>query len=302
MSGPSSAPPPSSSSDPGTFVAAARHEHVLELEAGGKGWKRRRSADFLKLSPDGIELHHGGVLQEPLVMPLGAITVAAAEPGPARALPMEGRFPVLRRLSAVAVVPREEGVEGWLWTSRGGSAFLSLCEDDDAPNTALVFAHALGEDLVTGRLRPADARRRRDAGAEHVPQVRPGEPADRQRGRADAAALAPDRRLGRSRGGLQRRGARHPLGRSARPRVIGEPGPPGPAFPRYRQRGERPALRPPGLPRMPWHGQDRVQPRRLAEHRDLPVVRRRRALHPGARRAGEGRLSDDTRSSSTTAA
>ena len=155
MSGPSSAPPPSSSSDPGTFVAAARHEHVLELEAGGKGWKRRRSADFLKLSPDGIELHHGGVLQEPLVMPLGAIAVAAAEPGPARALPMEGRFPVLRRLSAVAVVPREEGVEGWLWTSRGGSAFLSLCEDDDAPNTALVFAHALGEDLVTGTFEPS---------------------------------------------------------------------------------------------------------------------------------------------------
>jgi hypothetical protein len=45
-------------------------------------------------------------------------------------------------------VPREEGVEGWLWTASGGSAFLSLCEDDEAPNVALVFTHPLGEDIV----------------------------------------------------------------------------------------------------------------------------------------------------------
>ena len=45
-------------------------------------------------------------------------------------------------------MPREEGVEGWLWTSIGGSAFLSLCDDDEAPNAALLFTHPLGEDLV----------------------------------------------------------------------------------------------------------------------------------------------------------
>jgi len=91
-----------------------------------------------------MELHHGGMLREPLVMPLGAIAVAAVESGPARALPSEGRFPILRRLTATKVVPREEGVEGWLWTSTGGSAFLSLCdEEDDAPNAAIVFAHPL---------------------------------------------------------------------------------------------------------------------------------------------------------------
>jgi hypothetical protein len=94
------------------------------------------------------------MLREPLAMPLGAIAVAAAEPGAARALPGEGRFPILRRLSGSAVVPREEGVEGWLWTSAGGSAFLSLCEDDAAPNAALVLAHPLGEDLVARTFEP----------------------------------------------------------------------------------------------------------------------------------------------------
>ncbi len=149
MSDPSSAPPPQPTSTEPEPAIPARHEHLLELEAGGKGWKRRRSVDFLKISPAGMELHHGGMLREPLAMPLGAIAVAATESGPARALPSEGRFPILRRLTATKVVPREEGVEGWLWTSTGGSAFLSLCdEEDEAPNAALVFAHPLGEELV----------------------------------------------------------------------------------------------------------------------------------------------------------
>ena len=150
MSGPSSMPPPPSSSAPDAPARTpARHEHLLELEAGGKGWKRRRSVDFLKLSPAGMELHHGGMLQEPLIMPLGAIAVAAAEPGSPRALPNEGRFPILRRLTSDRVIPREQGIEGWLWTSAGGSAFLSLCEEEEAPNAALVFAHPLGAELVT---------------------------------------------------------------------------------------------------------------------------------------------------------
>ena len=155
MSGPSSAPPPPPSSSEPAPSTAAKHEHLLELEAGGKGWKRRRAVDYLKLSPQGMELYHGGMLQVSLVLPLGAIAVAAAEAGGARALPMEGRFPVLRRVSGSAVVPREEGVEGWLWTSIGGSAFLSLCEDDDAPNAALLFAHPLGEETVTRTFEPS---------------------------------------------------------------------------------------------------------------------------------------------------
>jgi hypothetical protein len=155
MSGPSSAPPPQQPSSDPAPSAPGKHEHVLELEAGGKRWKRRRSVDFLVLSPEGMRLHHDGMLQEPLVMPLGAIAVAAAEPGSARAQSVEGRFAILRRLSDSAVVPKEEGIEGWLWTSTGGSAFPSLCEDDEAPNAALVFAHPLGQDLVTRSFEPS---------------------------------------------------------------------------------------------------------------------------------------------------
>jgi hypothetical protein len=147
---PPSAPPPFAG-PPGTPV---RHEHVLELEAA-RSWKRKRSADFLKLSPLGMELHHARALREPLAMPLGAIAVAVAEHGAARAGSGEGRFPVLRRLSATAIVPQAEGVEGWLWTGAGGSAFPSLAEDDEAPNAALVFAHALGGDVVDRCFDPA---------------------------------------------------------------------------------------------------------------------------------------------------
>jgi len=148
MSDPSSAPPPLSAApaDPAAPIPA-RHERLLELEAQ-RSWKRKRTVDYLKLSPTGMELRHGGVLRAPLVMPLGAIAVAVAEPGAARAMSVEGRFPILRRATATAVVPREQGVEGWLWTSLGGSAFPTLCEEDEAPNGALVFAHPLSEDVV----------------------------------------------------------------------------------------------------------------------------------------------------------
>lgn len=145
-----SAPPPSAA----PAGAPPRHEHLIELEAA-RSWKRKRSADFLKLSPLGIELHHARVLREPLAMPLGAVAVACAEHGGARAAAHEGRFAILRRVSATAVVPQEEGVEGWLWTSAGGSALPSLCEDDaDSPNAALVFAHPLGQDVVERNFEP----------------------------------------------------------------------------------------------------------------------------------------------------
>jgi hypothetical protein len=151
MAEPQPSAPPPSTGPPGTPI---RHEHVLELD-GGRSWKRRRSADVLKLSPLGMELHHARALREALVMPLGAIAVATAEHGPARAGSGEGRFPILKRLSATAIVPQSEGVEGWLWTSASGSAFPMLTEDDDAPNAALVFAHPLGADVVSDCFDPA---------------------------------------------------------------------------------------------------------------------------------------------------
>ena len=143
-SAPSSAPPPN---------VGSRHEQLIELEVS-KSWKRKRTVDFLRFSPLGLEIHHGGVLLAPLTMPLGAIALACTETGPARPMAGEGRFPILKRISSNAIVPREEGVEGWLWTEAGGSAFPSLCDEDQAPNVAILFAHPLGEETITRRFAP----------------------------------------------------------------------------------------------------------------------------------------------------
>jgi hypothetical protein len=80
--------------------------------------------------------------------------VASTETGPAKPMAGEGRFPVLHRISSSMVVAREEGIEGWLWTAGGGSAFPSLCDEDQAPNVAILFAHPLGEDTVLRRFAP----------------------------------------------------------------------------------------------------------------------------------------------------
>ena len=49
----------------------------------------------------------------PLRLPLGTLQLGLVEFGSGG----DGRFPILKRLSASQVVPRERGVEGWLWTS-----------------------------------------------------------------------------------------------------------------------------------------------------------------------------------------
>jgi hypothetical protein len=64
---------------------------------------------------------------------------------------------VLRRLSATAVIPREQGVEGWLWTGAAGSAFTVLGDEDDAPNAALLFTKPLGEDAIAEAFAPEAA-------------------------------------------------------------------------------------------------------------------------------------------------
>ena len=201
-----SAPPPTT----GPPGAGARHEHVIELESSGR-WKRKKSVDFLKFSPLGMELHHTGVLVMPLTMPLGAIALACTEAGPARPMAGEGRFPVLQphqlqRRASRAIRASRAGCG----PRAGGSAFPSLCDEDQAPNVAILFAHPLGEETITrrfaagvragarrplgarqpGRLRPADARPRRPAGGAHLHQVRRRQAAHRPRGRPDAAARA----------------------------------------------------------------------------------------------------------------
>lgn len=130
---------------------------VLELEAASGGLRRlvgRKGPAQLSLSAAQLVIEHPAHLRAPLELAPGRIAVAAVDPGPARADRTVGRFPILRRLSPTAVVPREEGIEGWLWTSTGGSACTVLGDQDAAPNVALVFLKPLEADLVADVFEP----------------------------------------------------------------------------------------------------------------------------------------------------
>jgi hypothetical protein len=135
-----SLPPPSTST--------GLRDYVVELEAG-KSWGRRKAGtDVLRLSAMGASISHEHALHTPLRLPLGTLQLGLIDPGPARPGGMTGRFPILKRLSATAVVPREQGIEGWLWTSLNGSALTVLGDPEDAPNAALLFTKPLGDDAV----------------------------------------------------------------------------------------------------------------------------------------------------------
>jgi hypothetical protein len=135
-----SVPPPSTS--PGT------REYVLDLEAPRSWGRGRRADDLLRLSAMGASITHERALHTPLRLPLGTLQLGLVDPGSARPGGITGRFPILKRLSATSVVPREQGIEGWLWTSLGGSALTVLGDPEDAPNAALLFTKPLGEDAV----------------------------------------------------------------------------------------------------------------------------------------------------------
>jgi hypothetical protein len=135
-----SLPPPSTST--------GLREYVLELEAP-KSWGRRKAGtDLLKLSAMGASIAYERALHATLRLPLGTLQLGLVDPGSARPGDMTGRFPILKRLSATAVIPREQGIEGWLWTSLGGSALTVLGDPEDAPNAALLFTKPLGDDAV----------------------------------------------------------------------------------------------------------------------------------------------------------
>jgi hypothetical protein len=131
MSGP---PPP----------GGAGRTQTIELESG----RRRGPRDALRLSPQGAVLTADGLLGQPLRLPLGRLQIGLVDRGAARTSGPTGRFAVLRRLSATAVLPREEGVDGWLWTSTGGSALTVLGDEDAAPNGALLFTSPLGPEVL----------------------------------------------------------------------------------------------------------------------------------------------------------
>ena len=147
----SSAPPPSFSSTPGTRVP---REQVLALEAG-RSWRRRQAVEgAVRFTPNGVVIECDAVLRRPLRLSLGQLQIGAIDPGPARPGGLAGRFAVLRRLGPDAYVPKSEGVEGWLWTSTGGSGVTSLGDEDEAPNTALLFTKPLAEDVVNDSFQP----------------------------------------------------------------------------------------------------------------------------------------------------
>jgi hypothetical protein len=130
-----SLPPPTS----------AQREYVLDLEEPRSWGRRRAGTDQLRLSAMGATISFERSLRTPLRVPLGTLQVGLVDAGAARAGGVTGRFPVLKRLSATAVVPREQGIEGWLWTSLGGSALTVLGDPDDAPNAALLFTKPLDD-------------------------------------------------------------------------------------------------------------------------------------------------------------
>jgi hypothetical protein len=151
---PGSAPPPTSSAPP-----ASSQAFLLELEAPSSGFKRllggRKGPMYVSLAPSEIVIEHAQYLKAPLRFAPGAVAVATVDRGPAQ-VPRDadvGRFPILHRLATGKPVPREEGIEGWVWTTRDGSALATLC-GDDAPNVALLFVPPLGGAPVVEAFEP----------------------------------------------------------------------------------------------------------------------------------------------------
>jgi hypothetical protein len=120
--------------------AAASREYALALEPP----RRREAPGQLRLSAAGAVIKFEPALQTPLRLPLGTLQLGLVELGSEG----DGRFPILKRLSATQVVPRERGIMGWLWTSRGGSALTILGDPAEAPNGALLFTRPLGAGAV----------------------------------------------------------------------------------------------------------------------------------------------------------
>jgi hypothetical protein len=132
---------------PPTSTAPVLREFALALERSGS--RGRRNGDgVVRLSALGATIEHDRALREPLRLPLGTLQLGLVEAGAARPDGTCGRFPILKRLSAHAVVTRERRIEGWLWTCTGGSALTVLGDEKDAPNAALLFTKPLGEDAV----------------------------------------------------------------------------------------------------------------------------------------------------------
>ena len=143
----STPPPPQSGTSPRSLV-------VRLEEPRGRRLLRGRGDHAVTFTTAGTLVEHGRALRRALVLPPGTLALAAVEPGPAKVSPDTGRFPVLRRLGPNSVVPPEEGIDGWVWTGRAGSALPSLGDEDEAPNGLLLFAKPLAGDVVAHAFEP----------------------------------------------------------------------------------------------------------------------------------------------------
>ena len=138
-----SVPPPSSSFAPPGAGGSSLREFTIPLEADGLLKRGSTGADVLRVSALGATLEHRQMLREPLKLALGMLQIGIVELGSDDA---KSRFAILRRLSATAIVPREHGVEGWLWTRAGGSAMTIVGDPEKAPNAALLFTKPLADE------------------------------------------------------------------------------------------------------------------------------------------------------------
>lgn len=149
MSGPPpSAPPPG---DPRPLTREIR----IGLRAP-KGLMRKFTTSSgtreIRLRGSEITLEHPGALREPLTLPGGVVDLAVVDRGSSE--DEHGRFAILHRMASGTVIPRDHGIEGWLWTTRQGSAFPMLADGDEAPNLALLFVKPLDDDVVERVFRP----------------------------------------------------------------------------------------------------------------------------------------------------
>jgi hypothetical protein len=135
---PSAPPPPS----PGRTL-------TIPFESG-----RRLAPDALRINPAGATLEVDGFFHTPLKLTLGQLHLAMIDRGPAKVKGQAGRFPILKRVSATVVVPREQGIEGWLWTSTGGSALTILGDEAAAPTGALLFTKPLTAEQLKPAMQP----------------------------------------------------------------------------------------------------------------------------------------------------
>ena len=151
---PPAGPPPDGSAPPP--ASSGSRPVVVDLAAPG-GMKRliggRRGEHRLTFTPQEILVEDSGSLRAPLRFAPGSVVVASVDPGPAGASAGKGRFPILRRIGD-KTIPREEGIEGWVWTSDDGSAFTVI--GDAAPNLAFVFSPPLSGAVVEESFEPSE--------------------------------------------------------------------------------------------------------------------------------------------------